>query len=533
MDLDQKLYVASGVLLGIFALGFFYLKRLIQRSFRTKAEYEALINSLDIGIVVVDKQGRVMPGASAAAQRLFDGDPTDKSFIDILDLKDSELSQAKEWIQELFIESDFSLGDFLKLGPSQIERPGGQIISLEYKAIVSKRKTIDKLICLAVDVTNEKHLEEKVEEERALAQTLIAVLNDKETFGNFVSDIRRCFKAIFQELNKNSHDFDLEKVFRMVHTMKGTSYQFHMSYLAGELSEIETQLDEMRAKGISEKLGSERLRQKIYRIESYFEGFLRQNEKYWGRFDNKEVVTSTLPVDQVYGMLDQIENSLGKDHDIYQTFLNKFLLSDLANEFLRFTKIISRLAESEMKEAVLTVISVDSKIFFPYYRSLFSSFIHVFRNAIDHGIEYPEERVKKGKMRIGRIEVNADVIPAESGDILRMSIEDDGKGLDAQVIKSRIIERGLLSQERTQQLPDQEAFQYIFRENFSLAKEQTNLSGRGVGLDAVQTEVIRLGGRVWAESKNKKGTTIIIEVPYVAVPTSGPDAAATSTKLSA
>lgn len=133
---------------------------------------------------------------------------------------------------------------------------------------------------------------------------------------------------------------------------------------------------------------------------------------------------------------------------------------------------------------------------------------HVLRNAIDHGIETNAERKKLGKPAQGVISLN---IHREGGDVV-LELSDDGRGLDVAAIRKKAISRGLI--EKGAELSDEEVMRFIFAAGFSTAKELTQLSGRGVGMDVVQNEIADLGGSVELHSKKKQGTMFVFRVPF-------------------
>ena len=133
---------------------------------------------------------------------------------------------------------------------------------------------------------------------------------------------------------------------------------------------------------------------------------------------------------------------------------------------------------------------------------------HVLRNAIDHGIETSEERTKLGKPEQGVISLN---IRREGGDVV-LELSDDGRGLDVTAIREKALARGLI--EKDSELSDEEVMRFIFAAGFSTAKSLTQLSGRGVGMDVVQSEIADLGGSVELHSKHNQGTLFTFRVPF-------------------
>jgi two-component system chemotaxis sensor kinase CheA len=134
---------------------------------------------------------------------------------------------------------------------------------------------------------------------------------------------------------------------------------------------------------------------------------------------------------------------------------------------------------------------------------------HLVRNSVDHGIELPDERVKVGKDRAGRLILRA----FHEGGQVNIEISDDGAGLNLERIRKKAVERGLITAERAARMPEREIFNLIFLPGFSTAEKVTNVSGRGVGMDVVKTNVEKIGGTVDVQSTLGRGTTVRVKIP--------------------
>ncbi|HHI75692.1 MAG TPA: chemotaxis protein CheA, partial [Gammaproteobacteria bacterium] len=135
--------------------------------------------------------------------------------------------------------------------------------------------------------------------------------------------------------------------------------------------------------------------------------------------------------------------------------------------------------------------------------------VHLVRNAVDHGIETPEERERAGKPRRGKVVLSA----AQEGDHILLCIEDDGKGMDAEVLRRKAVEKGIMDEESAARLDDREAYNLIFHAGFSTKEEISDVSGRGVGMDVVKTKIAQINGSVEIDSEKGKGSKITIKLP--------------------
>jgi two-component system chemotaxis sensor kinase CheA len=135
--------------------------------------------------------------------------------------------------------------------------------------------------------------------------------------------------------------------------------------------------------------------------------------------------------------------------------------------------------------------------------------IHLVRNSVDHGVEMPDERVKVGKSRTGKVILAA----SQEGDHIELSIADDGGGMDADKLRGIAVKRGLMDADAASRLSDKECFNLIFAPGFSTKEKITDVSGRGVGMDVVKTAINTLNGSIDIDSEMGKGTKITIKVP--------------------
>ena len=161
------------------------------------------------------------------------------------------------------------------------------------------------------------------------------------------------------------------------------------------------------------------------------------------------------------------------------------------------------------KEVDLQIYGKETELDKSIIEELNDPLVHMVRNAIDHGIESPEERKKQGKPQQGIVVVNAE----RDGNYILITMEDDGRGIDAEQIKQKAIEKGLISEAQAQEMSTTEFLNMIFIPGFSTKHETTNVSGRGVGMDVVKTNIAKLKGIVEINSEVGKGTIITLKVP--------------------
>jgi two-component system chemotaxis sensor kinase CheA len=177
--------------------------------------------------------------------------------------------------------------------------------------------------------------------------------------------------------------------------------------------------------------------------------------------------------------------------------------------FSKFPRMLRDLAKASGKKIDLQLVGEDTEIDKSIIEELGDPMIHLIRNSADHGIEVPEARVKSGKPEVGTVILRA----RHEGDSVVVEIEDDGKGIDPAVIRAKAVEKGLMTPERADAMPDEEVIELIFAPGFSTAAKVTDISGRGVGMDVVRSNVRKLNGRVGVRSTVGKGSVFTIKLP--------------------
>lgn len=192
-----------------------------------------------------------------------------------------------------------------------------------------------------------------------------------------------------------------------------------------------------------------------------------------------------------------------------QNEVMKTRMQPIGNILTIFSRVVRDLSRELGKKVDLVMHGVETELDKTIIEAVKDPLMHIVRNAVDHGIESLEERRKSGKKETAEIQLNA---YNESGQVI-IEIKDDGRGLDRQKIGNKAVEKGLISKETLEKMTDKEVQMLIFAPGFSTAETISNISGRGVGMDVVKTNVERIGGFVDVISEPGLGATILIKIP--------------------
>ncbi|HGM8152521.1 TPA: chemotaxis protein CheA [Pseudomonas aeruginosa] len=192
-----------------------------------------------------------------------------------------------------------------------------------------------------------------------------------------------------------------------------------------------------------------------------------------------------------------------------QMSVMKTRMQPIKKVFGRFPRLVRDLARNMKKEINLELVGEETDLDKNLVEALADPLVHLVRNAVDHGIESPEEREAAGKPRVGQVVLSAE----QEGDHILLMITDDGKDMDAEVLRNKAVEKGLLERDAADRLTDLECYNLIFAPGFSTKTEISDVSGRGVGMDVVKTKISQLNGTVNVFSQKGSGSKIVIKVP--------------------
>ena len=207
--------------------------------------------------------------------------------------------------------------------------------------------------------------------------------------------------------------------------------------------------------------------------------------------------------------LNQVVSSLSLVTTDIQLAVMKTRMLPIAKVFNKFPRMIRDLSRELGKQIDLEISGEETELDKSIVEEIGDPLVHIIRNSCDHGIEDPETRKAMGKPEKGLVQLKA----YNEGNHIVVEIVDDGKGLDADMLKAKSIEKGIITEREADAMSEKEAFGLIFKPGFSTAAKVTNVSGRGVGMDVVKTNIEKLNGIIDIESEVGKGTVMKLKIP--------------------
>ncbi|MCE2680914.1 MAG: chemotaxis protein CheA [Burkholderiales bacterium] len=218
------------------------------------------------------------------------------------------------------------------------------------------------------------------------------------------------------------------------------------------------------------------------------------------RGNNEEETRRNL--DLVIGQLDMLVSDL-------QTAVMKARMQPVGSVFKKYTRLARDVARNLGKDVELVILGAETEVDKSILEELNDPLVHLVRNSVDHGIETPAERRAAGKPEKGTVTL----VAKQAGDHIIVEISDDGKGMKAEMLRQKAIEKGCIAADEAGQLSNAECLQLIFLPGFSTKTEVTDISGRGVGMDVVKTNIQKLNGRIEINSEPGQGSRMTILLP--------------------
>lgn len=217
------------------------------------------------------------------------------------------------------------------------------------------------------------------------------------------------------------------------------------------------------------------------------------------KFDNEYLVEQLLDVTSAIGM----------NTTELQLAIMKTRMIAIGKVFNKFPRVVRDIARDTGKEIDLIIQGEETELDKQVIESIGDPLLHMIRNSCDHGVETPDVRLAKGKPRMGTVLLSA----YHEGNHVVIEIKDDGAGMDPDKLKRKAMEKGVITLDEANNMDDKQAYGLIFKPGFSTAEKITNISGRGVGMDVVRTNIEKLNGIITIDSKINEGSTFYLKLP--------------------
>lgn len=471
----------------------------------------AILDSLGQAILVFDKRGRCHPYSKACLD-LLETSPKSRFIWNVL--KGDEKSM-RDWKDALFKEA-IPFDDLKAIGPQTfLHSKKDRSITIDYHPVRNGQGKLEKVVVVATDKTEKRQQQEKAERQQSVAAMILKVVQNKQQFKGFLQEVTNYITEMRNKLKEFNEDsegdvLDVNLLLRYVHTIKGGAGIYYLKKLQNQAHIYEKELATLKSKGGD---SYSRIIACQVKLEHEFNDALNQTGMIIGR-NSLGKKTFEIP-------LEKLEDFQKKIYDpgLQKAFIDSFLTEPILDSFQAYDELVKDIAERQNKQLKpITFIRGNLEIQTKSYQPLFSTLIHAFRNAVDHGIESPHVRKQRGKDPQGQITVTFDRVRGQGPGRphrkdLKIVIQDDGHGIAPDHIRKKLASLG--RQQEAENPNEEGIIQYIFESGFTTNTHVNEISGRGVGMDVIASEVKKLCGKIHVKSTSGKGTTLTIQVPYL------------------
>jgi two-component system chemotaxis sensor kinase CheA len=478
------------------------------------ADIQAMLQNMQQGILTVVSGAVVHAEYSAHLEAIFETkDIAGRSLMDLVfsdtDLGSDVLSQIDAASHACLGEDsiNFEFNQHLLVRETAKRMPDGRIkiLDLSWSAITDETDTIVRLMLCVRDVTELRALAAETSEQKRRLEMIgeILAINQQkfhhfiESSSSFISENERIIRE-----HPQANSAAIAELFRNMHTIKGNARTYSLQYLTDIVHETEQSYDELRQPDAQRPWDQEGLAQELARVREAVESYAEINEVSLGRKGPGNSGSAerylTIDIEHIQESLRELEAmNVGNPDDliamrdaVHQT-LRLLGTESIGQALSGVLDSLPSLARELGKDApVVRIHDNNTRLRSQASGALKNIFMHLLRNSMDHGIETPEVRTAQGKTSNGTIDIEAGL----DDEALRITLRDDGRGLALGRIRNIAIERGWIG--RDDKTSDEEIADLIFRPGFSTAEKVTEVSGRGVGMDAVRDFLKRENGSI-------------------------------------
>ena len=508
------------------------IKRSKDIIFKQKAILSTLIDNLEEGFFIFDKNGLIQEGYSKSVEDFIGKPPGEEKVEDFIPLSPSDRDLFKKWYKKVWT-SKLLIKDLMPLAPKGFKKEK-RFYGLNFTPIFqeikeTRKKELIQMICTIKDKTEQKKLEETAENEKSYVSMMLSVLQDPFSFLDFIEDQSELIQNCLEELREKNKEWKEKKpdekeiinyfngLFRQIHTLKAEALKYSLNEIKKNCIELENIIFKVREERKDFKEEEVlKIIEFLQKISGSFSKSFFSIQSFLDLINNSEDKKSSkrIEIQEVY---QYFKSKIKEEKSVISEFEKDYFHRDIYYYFDGHDQMLKNMAIDLNKEIEIKVYPTDRTFNMKTYSHFFSTLIHVLRNALDHGIEEKVYRKEMGKKEVGLIEVrckDGDGKNDNEKDLILL-ISDDGAGIDLEKLKVKLNDNGLISEADIEKYTNDEILQKVFMPGFSTKKEISHISGMGVGLDSVMHEVKKLGGKIRVDSVFGKGTTFRIEIPYL------------------
>ncbi|MGK5091662.1 ATP-binding protein [Deltaproteobacteria bacterium TL4] len=470
-----------------------------------------LLNNIGQGFLSFGNNYGIHSEYSKACELFFQQPLIHQNAVDLLF---REKAPAVREIMDLLFQGTGDLAVMGDLLPKEIQGTS-RTLHVDYRWIQAIDETSShKIMIILTDVTLAKELESQLKADEERNAMILKVAADQDGFMQFLRELQTLFNQIQELLTQSVSPKTVPTLFRCYHTIKGGSASYALKKVAEQAHQIESGLEEVR-QGREALTDSRRLAlvQETQELQNILQESLQTVSSIVSIEDQRQS-------ERVYRIA---ESKLQKVHEVLKSQILEAQHSQLELAFYalrqqpiqalfrKYASAAEGLAERLGKHIKVEMKGANTEVPYERLESLFGAMIHLVRNSVDHGIESPEIRSMLGKPETGQLLLSAE----KTLEQLLIRIQDDGGGIDPERVKAVALKKQVITEAQAQALKEEELIQLIFAPGFSTKEEVSEVSGRGVGLDAVKSSLEELHGHIDVQTVLDEGTTFTLVIPWL------------------
>lgn len=404
-----------------------------------------------------------------------------------------------ELLEKIFEEEGSRREIYFPLLPEELNI-NNEVVKVDYK-MVKNEKGEDTLIVMITDITEKRYLEKQRAEESKILKMVVKTIINREEFRDLVKAYKTFSMQDFGKIPKENYD----SILRQIHTYKGNFSQYEMVNLVQELNELENKLYD------KENTDFQIAAIKGSKLKEWIKNDLDIIEKYAGKgfFNDKELCY--INKEKIKQIEEKIKETLAPNEFRVILPMIKSLSYKSARDMLKtYPDYILKLSERLGKTiSPLEITGDDVMVDAEYLNDAFKAMVHIFRNAVDHGIETEDERLEMGKELIGSITCKIE----DFGENFKIMIADDGRGINTEALEEKVLKNGIYKEIEIADMSDHDKLNFIFEQGITIKETSSYISGRGIGMSSVKEKIEEINGIIEVESVMNKGTSITLILP--------------------
>ncbi len=460
----------------------------------------SLLSALPFGLFYFDKHGKISQERSQITDKMFAGfnkyDTLDDFFLQF-----GVSNETIKKVIDVIYQNLLPFSSAGKLFPSRVEviqDNGNRLIDLTFKKHAKSDDSVERVIVIAEDVTKKVEAYQKNKMLNERVDRISKASDDTNGFKEFSKSCMSLFSDIQNKANVS--DKDLTALKRDLHSLKGLVEVYGFSTASEQIHELETILAKNMLVDCREDfLG------KLNCSESLFKEYVKDLEVLLALDQSDDFKTySKNKIDKIRSIATKLNN---QDLSLSISDLEKFPIDRLLKKYRDYTDQILR--KMKDKKAQLIFSRDADELTYDEVKLIDPALIHILRNSIDHGMEPSAQRLDQSKPELGSISLNAKRLQG----FLTLEISDDGKGIDPEILSKKAVEKGVWTEAQMMKASKDEKISLIFAPSFSSKDDVSEISGRGVGMDAVKDLVEQLGGSIEVYTEIGKGTRFTLKIP--------------------